>query len=65
MRWKKVLVGDGTLFLLEFSELITHYMVFCFFFSVRRGLKDLFPLYYVIASDTFATPHGPLLVIQA
>ena len=51
MRWKKVLVGDGTLFLLEFSELITHYMVFCFFFTVRRGLKDLFPLYYVIVYD--------------
>ena len=50
MRWKKVLVGDGTLFLLEFSELITHYMVFCFF-SVRHGLKDLFPLYYVIVYD--------------
>ena len=29
---EEVLVGDGTLFLLEFSELITHYMVFCFFF---------------------------------
>ena len=47
MRWKKVLVGDGTLCLLEFSELITHYMVFRFF-PVRHGLKDLFPLYYVI-----------------
>ena len=51
MRWKKVLVGDGTLFLLEFSELITHYMVFVFFFSGRLGLKDLFPLYYVIVYD--------------
>lgn len=52
MRWKKVLAGDGTLFLSDFSELITHYMVFCFFFfSVRHGLKDLFPLYYVIVYD--------------
>ena len=43
MRWKKVLVGDGTLFLLEFSELITHYMVFCFFFSCQAWFERSLP----------------------